>query len=401
MKIGQAFKMAVKSILAKKGRSFLTMLGIIIGIASVMTIVATLNGSNQKQREYYESQGTNKVEAYGYLYYSNESMYDILRDYCQSMGDLVVGITPNSYAWGLTVKYGAKSSDSMEYSPNLYLGSEQYSACNNFTIAKGRDLCYLDIKNYNTVCVLGARAAKNFFDYSDPIGKVLTIGGKPFTVVGVYAEKDPDNAWSLDNVIVMPYTITRFYPDQGFDTSEISIKCKDKQSVKEVIARVQIYINSLTKNGETGWGYAYSNQEWMDSDNEYMTMLSLVLGGIAGISLLVGGIGIMNIMLVTVTERTREIGIRRAIGAQRSSIVVQFLMEAAMLCGFGGLIGIGIGYGLTNLAGRLLLDGMSIVPATSITIGAFAFSVGLGVIFGMYPAIKASGLQPVVALRAE
>ena len=130
-------------------------------------------------------------------------------------------------------------------------------------------------------------------------------------------------------------------------------------------------------------------------------MISVVLGGIAGISLLVGGIGIMNIMLVTVTERTREIGIRRAIGAERSSIVTQFLVEAAMICGIGGIIGIAIGYFGTNIAGKLLFDGMSLLPSPVITLEAFAFSVSLGIIFGMYPAIKASGLPPVVALRAE
>ena len=129
-------------------------------------------------------------------------------------------------------------------------------------------------------------------------------------------------------------------------------------------------------------------------------MQSLVLGAIAGISLLVGGIGIMNIMLVTVTERTREIGIRKAIGAERSSIILQFLIEAAVICGIGGLIGIAIGYVGTMVFGKLLL-GELLTPTPFITIGAFLFSAALGIIFGMYPAIKASGLQPVVALRAD
>ena len=126
-----------------------------------------------------------------------------------------------------------------------------------------------------------------------------------------------------------------------------------------------------------------------------------MLGAIAGISLLVGGIGIMNIMLVTVTERTREIGIRKAIGAERRSIIAQFLIEAAVICSIGGIIGIAIGYVGTLIAGKLLLDGMILLPSIPITIGAFLFSVVLGILFGMYPAVKASGLQPVVALRAE
>jgi putative ABC transport system permease protein len=146
--------------------------------------------------------------------------------------------------------------------------------------------------------------------------------------------------------------------------------------------------------------WVYSDDQWQQSMNEQMGMISLVLGGIAAISLLVGGIGIMNIMLVTVTERTREIGIRRAIGAQRSSIVAQFLIEAAMLCGIGGIIGIGIGAVGSYIVGRLMFQ-MTIYPAVWITACAFGFSVALGIIFGIYPALKAANLQPVEALRAE
>ncbi|MEG2001280.1 MAG: FtsX-like permease family protein, partial [Evtepia sp.] len=130
------------------------------------------------------------------------------------------------------------------------------------------------------------------------------------------------------------------------------------------------------------------------------SMMSLILGGIAGISLLVGGIGIMNIMLVTVTERTKEIGIRRAIGAKRKSIVAQFLIEAGVICGIGGIFGVALGSGLTYIGGKLILK-MTLLPSPVITLGAVGFSVMLGLVFGMYPAAKASGLQPVVALRAE
>ena len=156
----------------------------------------------------------------------------------------------------------------------------------------------------------------------------------------------------------------------------------------------------MGQNQEKGYFWVDSNNQWQNSYNEQATMMSVVLGGIAAISLLVGGIGIMNIMLVTVTERTREIGIRRAIGAERSSIVTQFLIEAAMLCGIGGIIGIAFGTLATRLAGRLLIQ-IDIWPSVTITLGAFALSVALGVLFGIYPAAKASKLQPVEALRAE
>ncbi len=401
MKFAQAVKMAVKSILAKKGRSFLTMLGIIIGIASVMTIVATVDGYNRKMMEAFEAQGTNKVTASLYLN-SGESGFEKIYDYCQGLGDLVLGVTPSADRGG-TVKYGAKTSDTMEWreQPRVTLASEQYSMCSSFTIARGRDLCRLDIENFNQVCVLGARVAKTFFDYSDPLGQNLMIDGVPFQVVGIYAEKDASSSYSMDNVLVLPYTASRFLPNSGSTLNECQIKVKDSQSVGKVINMVQAYLDALTEGNNNGYGYAYSEQQWANESNNMLTMISVVLGGIAGISLLVGGIGIMNIMLVTVTERTREIGIRRAIGAERSSIVTQFLVEAAMICGIGGIIGILIGFGGTHIAGKLLFEGMSLYPSPTITIEAFAFSVSLGILFGMYPAIKASGLQPVVALRAD
>ena len=403
MKLGQAVKMAAKSILAKKGRSFLTMLGIIIGIASVMTIVATVEGYNRKMLEAFEAQGTNKISVELYLN-NGENAFEKIYDYCQGLGSDVVGVTPSAQAYSLTVKYGAKTSDTMDWQqqPRVYLGSDQFSKVNSFEVARGRDLSKIDVESYHQVCVLGARAAKTFFDYADPVGQNIMLSGVPFTVVGVYVEKDPNNSnYSVDSAIAIPYTAQRFLPETGNDMTEFTVKVKDSQTITPVMARLDAYINALTQDGMRGWGYSYSEQEWHNEQSSTLTLISVVLGGIAGISLLVGGIGIMNIMLVTVTERTREIGIRRAIGAERGSIVTQFLVEAAMICGVGGIIGIAIGFLGTNLAGKLLFQGMSLYPSPTVTLEAFLFSVSLGIIFGMYPAIKASGLQPVVALRAE
>ena len=283
--------------------------------------------------------------------------------------------------------------------PSLYYGSDQYGVCNNFQIASGRELSNIDIKNYNQVCVLGARAARNFFDYADPIGKELQVNGLPFTVVGVYAEKDPDSQWSMDNIIVFPYTASRLL-SPGTQMNEFVVKAASAQASVEVSSRLSGFLTGLTNNGKSGSGYVDNSNQWQQNINEQATMMSLVLGGIAAISLLVGGIGIMNIMLVTVTERTREIGIRRAIGAERASIVTQFLIEATMLCGIGGLVGMVLGTIGTRVAGSLLVH-MDIWPSLSITVGAFLLSVTLGIAFGIYPAAKASKLQPVEALRAE
>lgn len=310
---------------------------------------------------------------------------------------MVLGVTPSGSISG-TVKYGTKNSQSMEFAPNIYLGSDQYALCNNFQIEKGRDISSLDIEKYNAVCVLGARAAKDFFDTANPLGKSITIDGTNFTVVGVYREKDPTKGYSMDNVIIIPYTAQRYLPAQS-NMSEFVVKAKDAPSVNKVIALLN---GNFGNWGQLGKGdfWCYSDQQWQDSSNQQALMMSLMLGAIAGISLLVGGIGIMNIMLVTVTERTREIGIRRAIGAERKSIVVQFLIEASMICGIGGIIGIAIGFAGTAIASKLIVQSV-LLPSPAITLFAFLFSVVLGVLFGMFPAIKASKLQPVVALRAE
>ena len=417
MKFGQALKMAFRSILGNKGRSFLTMLGIIIGIASVMTIVSTVNGMNQESMKQFEAMGTNKISVSASVY-SGTDVFDDLYDYCSSLGsDLVLGITPNATLGDINVVYGSKSSKSMQKNeenmwneggepdpntalpPTAYLGSDQYAVCNNFTLSRGRDISNIDIDNYNQVCVMGARAAQNFFNYADPVGQTVQVNGYPFTVVGVYEAKDPDSLWSMDNIIVFPYTARRQL-NPNLTMSEFVVKASSGEATVEVISRLSGFLAGLTNNGQNGWGYAYSENQWQESQNEYLAMISLVLGGIAAISLLVGGIGFKNIMLVTVTERTREIGIRRAIGAERGAIVTQFLIEAAMLCGMGGILGIGVGTLGTRLAGKLLMQ-IDIWPSLGITAAAFALSVVLGILFGIYPAAKASRLQPVEALRAQ
>ncbi|MET0016841.1 ABC transporter permease [Oscillibacter sp.] len=427
MKIGQALKMALKSILGNKGRSALTMLGIIIGIASVMTIVSVINGANEKSMEMMAAMGTNKITVDA-NYNNGQDVFQDLYDFCQQLSDYVDGVTPNSQ-FSATVVYGTKNSSKMggdngmsymgggmavvtdgsgggggsqntEMPPTLYFGSDQYSVCNNFQIEKGRDLSLLDVKGYKQVCVLGARAAQTFFNYTDPVGREMQVNGLPYTVVGVYKEKDPDSQWSMDNIIVFPYTVCRtLAPDTQM--SEFSVKAKSADAAVEATSRIIGFLTGLMgQNFEKGYFSVQSENQWQQSSNDYATMMSLVMGGIAAISLLVGGIGIMNIMLVTVTERTREIGIRRAIGAERSSIVTQFLIEAAMICGIGGIIGILIGTLGSRIAGKLLMQ-MDIWPSLNITLGAFALSVALGILFGIYPAAKASKLQPVEALRAE
>jgi putative ABC transport system permease protein len=394
--------MAVKSILSNKARTVLTMLGIIIGIAAVMTIVAVVQGSNKQMMEYYESQGTNKIDVYAYQW-NDKDISQKLYDYCLSLGELVSGVTPNlSYWGGGGVKYRAlDSADNPEFGhPQIMLGSDQYSLCNNFVIAEGRDLSYLDIKTYNQVIVLGAAVRDYLFQYQNPIGQRVTLGANTFEVIGVYKAKDTgfSQGWSMDNMAVVPYTLNRLLNNTTSIESFV-VKAESRSATTEAITRLTGFLSGEI-DSTRGYFSVYSQNEWMAESESQTQMFSYVGGGVAGISLLVGGIGIMNIMLVTVRERTREIGIRRAIGASRRTILIQFLLEAAVVCGVGGLFGLALGFAGTLVAGKLILKTI-LTPGVVMSLGAFAFSVALGLVFGMYPAIKAAWLQPVEALRAE
>ena len=200
-------------------------------------------------------------------------------------------------------------------------------------------------------------------------------------------------------MVLLPYTFNRTL-NNNEQIRQYVVKARSASATTLAIAKLKAFLGGFITE-DNGFYDVSSNNNWADQMQQQSLMQSLVLGAIAGISLLVGGIGIMNIMLVTVTERTREIGIRKAIGAERKSIIVQFLIEAAVICGIGGIIGIGLGCMGSLIAGKFLLQGMILWPSMVITVGAFTFSVVLGVLFGLYPAIKASSLQPVDALRAE
>ncbi len=398
--------MSLQSILSNKVRSFLTMLGIIIGVAAVMIMVSVVQGSTKAMQEYYAAMGTNKVSVMADCW-DGRDITDDLYSYCLSMPRLVSGVTPNGSVWG-TVKYmntDCDRNEEMYGGPQVYLGSDQFSICNNYTIARGRDISYLDIKRQNRVVVIGDYLREYLFQAQEPLGKTITIGGNSFEVVGVYAGKAPKESDSntsmglrrMDYVAVIPYTLNKMMGQRSM--SEFTIKAKSSEATTETITRITGFLSGLITQ-ENGWFNVDSEDTWMQENQSETNMMSLVLGGIAGISLLVGGIGIMNIMLVTVTERTREIGIRKAIGGSRRSIILQFLIEASVLCGVGGVFGVILGYLGTLVAGKLILETV-LLPDVTLTIGAVAFSVLLGVGFGMYPAVKASGLQPVDALRAD
>ena len=391
-----ALRMALDSIREKKGRSFLTMLGIIIGVTAVLVLVALVSGYNADITAYYEKLGVNKVNVTVNWYDTSRSVdvIDALYDYGNGeLGDMVLGVSPD-LSTSLPMKYRTTTLDS----GTLYLGSDQFSVCGNYTLKEGRDISAFDVDRRSRVCVLGSYVADSLFQYADPIGETVYFGGEPFTVVGIYYQKDGGEEGSMDDMAVIPYSLDRAILGTA-QLTRFSVKVDQSDHMDTVMAKLERFLGE-TIDTSVGEYELENGNSAMSESTEEMTSMSVVLGGIAGIALLVGGIGIMNIMLVTVTERTREIGIKKSIGAPRREIVGQFLVEAAILSALGGLIGIALGYLLSLILGKAMYD-LILYPDALVTAGAFAFSVAIGIVFGIYPAAKASGLQPVDALRAD
>ena len=388
--------MAFESITDKKIRSLLTMLGIIIGVGAVLILVSVVQGYNADLTAYYEKQGVNKVNV-TLLNFDRTNTTDQSGEFMDwvngNLSDYITGVTP-SYSTSGTLRFETAINDTAA----IYFGNEQWSACNNYTLDEGRDLLALDMDRRSQVCVIGSYLADTLFGFQDPIGQTLSVNGTPLTVVGVFYQKDGGAEESMDDAVVVPYTLNR----QMLDTdvvSQFTVKVTSSTDMATVMNQVESW---CVENVDTNTGeYTVENgNDAMQAAEDETASLQVVLGGVAAIALLVGGIGIMNIMLVTVTERTREIGIKKAIGAQRKVIISQFLVESTVLSGCGGVIGILIGYAGSLIAGKLIYD-LILMPALWMSLAAFAFSLAIGVGFGLYPAVKASGLQPVDALRAE
>ena len=388
--------MAFESIADKKIRSLLTMLGIIIGVGAVLILVSVVQGYNADLTAYYEKQGVNKVNV-TLLNFDRTNTTDQSGEFMDwvngNLSDYITGVTPSSSTSG-TLRFETNLNETAV----IYFGNEQWSACNNYTLDEGRDLLELDMDRRSQVCVIGSYLADTLFGFQDPVGQTLSVNGTPLTVVGIFYQKDGGAEESMDDAVVVPYTLNR----QMLDTdvvSQFTVKVTSSTDMATVMNQVESW---CVENVDTNTGeYTVENgNDAMQAAEDETASLQVVLGGVAAIALLVGGIGIMNIMLVTVTERTREIGIKKAIGAQRKVIISQFLVESTVLSGCGGVIGILIGYAGSLIAGKLIYD-LILMPALWMALAAFAFSLAIGVGFGLYPAVKASGLQPVDALRAE
>ncbi len=390
----EAYKMAITSILSKKGRSFLTMLGVIIGVGAVIAAVAYAQGTTKNITDQISEMGTNLVQISITGRGSNRKVeYDQLKSFSKENSNLISAIAPSITTNSVTVKYGSTSMKT-----TTMLGtSPEYEEINDRHVTSGRFIIDNDVSNRERVAVIGTAVVNKLFSGMNPVGEKIKINGTLFKVVGVLTEKESGETSSEDDYVIVPVTVAQRI---GWNNTirNFSLKTVTPEDVNAAMEKLEAFLFSILKDEDL---YRVMNsQDMLDTLNEVTGTMMAMLGGIAAISLAVGGIGIMNIMLVSVTERTREIGIRKAIGAKRRNILVQFLIEAVMVTGFGGVLGVVLGV----LVIKFILGGFGIVPevysATWISV-SFGISLFVGVVFGMFPAVKASNLNPIEALRFE
>ena len=391
----QSFKMAVKAIAGNKMRSFLTILGVVIGVVAIVVLVSIGQGANSSVVESIEGMGTNLITANINARRMNPIDLDSLNELAQN--EAISYVAPISSVSG-TVKAGTTT-----YDDGVVQGTTPgYESIRNWTVAEGRFLQQPDIDNRSFVAVIGSEAATEMYGTTHAVGETFSLNGYTLTVVGVLAEVGSSASGSNDNQILIPFTLAQRLSNQT-SISSFYVSAASSAQVEQAQAAVESYLEKAFENYNTrsfGTQYSVFNQtEMLSTLSETTNTLTLMLGGIAAISLLVGGIGIMNIMLVSVSERTREIGIRKAIGAARGNILMQFLIESLVVSLMGGLLGLAISVVAVKALAPVLQ--MTLTIPVNVAWMAIGFSVFIGVVFGMYPANKASKLRPIQALHYE
>ena len=399
MSIWQCFIMAFKSLSTSKMRSLLTMLGIIIGVGAVIVIMALGNGMTVYLNDSFASMGTTNISVNisgrgSSRTVSVEDMYELYDD----NKDTFSYISPT-----VSTMAQVRGADNEIYTPSITGVSEQYLDIKTYELSQGENIRYLDIALNKKVCVVGA-----FYDYTvyggDAVGKNIKINGDIYRIIGTVAEQDDKTEESgADNFIYVPYTTAARYLARNATISNYTFVVKNDELVE---SGIDIIKNRLYQTFYSDNYYSVSSlTELLDTMNEMMDAVVLILAAIAAISLVVGGIGIMNIMLVSVTERTREIGVRKALGAKGRHIRMQFVIEAATTSALGGILGIVSGMGLSTIASKIMQTSsdinISAVPTSSSIMISFGISVAIGVLFGYLPANKAAKLNPIEALRHD
>ena len=392
MKFIQAYKMAIKSIVSNKVRSFLTMLGVIIGVGSVIIAVGVAQGSTASITNSLSGLGTNLINIRITGRNSNRNVtYADLTKFQSENSAVISKIAPQASGTA-TVKVGNLSRDT-----TVMGTSPDYADINSTTVQEGRFLIQLDIDYSQRTAVIGTAVANDIFKGIDPIGKTMKIVGQEFKVVGVLTQTANGVDASSDDKVIIPISVATKLNKSAIIRS-FSAQATSADTVDQSVTILTTFLTKIYRNTNA---FSVTNlTAILATLNTITSTLTVVLAGVAGISLVVGGIGIMNIMLVSVTERTREIGVRKAIGAKKGNILTQFLIEALVVTGIGGIMGIIVGVCTI----KFVIGGLKIVPEVySIPwiLVSFGISLLIGVVFGMYPANKAANLNPIDALAYE
>lgn len=402
--------MAYENVRENKLRSSLTILGVMVGVVTVMFMVSIIQGLNRSFANQLEALGSQTIfvtkfePSFGREPSQEERMRKELTladaDAIRAESPSLIGVSPIQRKIAETVRYREKQSDT----PILLGVTPYYEFTQSSYIGEGRFISDDDIERRTNIVVLGLDVVKAMFPDEDPIGKDIKIGGYPFKVVGVMESLGSFFGQSRDNSVFIPITtFQKFWKRDDFPEIifAVIVRPKDRASVSAAIDEVRQVLRKrrFLKTGEKDNFGISSQDSLMDVYNQLTGATYLVLTAVSAVALMIGGIGVMNIMLVSVTERTKEIGVRKAVGATQNSILVQFLVEAVLLTAIGGLIGLAIG----ELASYLMNKYSPLpafIPFWAIAIG-IGVSAGVGIIFGLYPAWKAARMDPIEALRYE
>lgn len=393
-KLTQSFKMSVKSILGNKGRSALTMLGVIIGVASVIILTGIGEGATSTITDSLSQIGTKLITVSmsrgGWGGSTRTISIDSMQKFLEDNPDLVEAMSP-SISGNALMKHGRENTTT-----RLSAYDSSYRDIKEPNLMWGRYISDYDIENRSYVCVVGTYIVQEYFGGANPIGETIKLNGRQFKIVGVFEELANSGETSSDNAVTIPYTTAmRFLRNKNISTYYFS--ATSEESVERTVTVLENYITSELG---TDTGFTVSSvAEMLDTVDDIMGTLTTMLAGIAAISLIVGGIGIMNIMTVSVSERTREIGIRKAIGARTTDILLQFLVESMILSAMGGIVGILFGIAVGQIVCNMI--NMQFIAEGGMILLSFSFSLIIGIFFGIAPAKKAAKLHPIDALRSE
>jgi putative ABC transport system permease protein len=394
---------ALESVSANKLRSGLTILGIVIGVAAVIAMLAIGTGTQQSITSQIESIGANQL----FVFPGGDA--SIPENLTLEDGEAIAKLSSVMNVAAIVQGSFTVSTSEESVSNSVYGITANYIEVQNVSIADGSGITQAQIDDNATVAIIGSETADDLFSTAEGlVGKSIRVNSKPFTIIGVLAEEGSTGFGSSDSRVLVPFSTFKAYLNRGDAMDAVSQLYVQATSSAEVSKAEEEVARTLRSRHFSNLGEddfrIMNTQDMVEVVTSVTDTMTLFLGGIAGISLLVGGIGIMNIMLVSVIERTKEIGLRKAMGARKMDILIQFLVESLILSLTGGFLGIIVGWGISQLVSKIAASsGSTLNPMVSLNsiLLATIFSASVGVFFGLYPANRAANLQPVEALRTE